>query len=299
MSPIPNFPFVFETRPLTESARANVSGEFVSLPLGVTHYELGGPEEGAPVVLVHGFSIPYFIWDPTFDALTKAGFRVLRYDLYGRGYSDRPRARYDISLFTRQLLDLLDALHFETPVHLCGLSMGGPIAASFAAEHPERVSSLVLFDPAGARKTPFPPAFKLLLIPGVGELILGFFGKDTLLKGIARDFYDPEFLAPFLEKYRPPMQFYGFGRAILSTMRNGMLDDFSETYRRVGERISRVLLFWGTDDKTVPFEHSQAILEAIPHAEFHPIEGAGHIPHYETPERVHPILIDFLSGREG
>jgi len=299
MTPLPNFPFLFETRALDDAARAEAEGDFVRLPLGVTHYEIGGPKDGAPVVLTHGFSVPYFIWDPTFDALTKAGFRVLRYDLYGRGYSDRPRARYDIHLFTRQLLDLLDALDFRDPVHLFGLSMGGPITASFAAEHPERIASLALFDPAGARQTPFPPAFKLLLIPGVGELILGFFGKETLLKGIARDFYDPAFLESFLEKYRPPMQFRGFGRAILSTMRNGMLGDFSDAYRKVGERISRVLLIWGVEDKTVPFDHSRAVLEAIPHAEFHPIEGGGHIPHYETPDIVNPILLKFLaSGNE-
>jgi pimeloyl-ACP methyl ester carboxylesterase len=48
---------------------------------GVVHYELTGSEDAPVVVLVHGFSVPCYVWDPTFEALTEAGFRVLRYDL--------------------------------------------------------------------------------------------------------------------------------------------------------------------------------------------------------------------------
>ena len=75
----------------------------MQLSQGYVHYELGGPVGGEKVVLVHGLSVPYYIWDPTFDALTEAGFRVLRYDLYGRGFSDRPKLRYDADLFDEQL----------------------------------------------------------------------------------------------------------------------------------------------------------------------------------------------------
>ncbi len=89
------------------------SGSFVALSDGCTHYELGGPQDGRPVALVHGFSVPYFIWDPTFRFLADSGFRVLRYDLFGRGFSDRPHLRYDIDLFCKQLRELLDILGFE------------------------------------------------------------------------------------------------------------------------------------------------------------------------------------------
>jgi pimeloyl-ACP methyl ester carboxylesterase len=45
----------------------------------------------------------------------------------------------------------------------------------------------------------------------------------------------------------------------------------------------------------VPFAFSKDILADIPHAEFHPIEDSGHIPHYEKPGIVNPILFKFLS----
>src|SRR5438552_15439496 len=69
-----------ERRDLDSAARAGLSGAFASLPDGYTHYELGGPadvNDGRVVVLAAGFSVPYYIWDPTFKALTEAGFRVL------------------------------------------------------------------------------------------------------------------------------------------------------------------------------------------------------------------------------
>ncbi len=76
---------------LSDTVRVSLPGQFVKLPLGVVHYELAGPENAPTVVLVHGFSVPYYIWDPTFEALTRAGFRVLRYDLYGRGFRTGPK----------------------------------------------------------------------------------------------------------------------------------------------------------------------------------------------------------------
>ena len=91
------------------------------------------------------------------------------------------------------------------------------------------------------------------------------------------------------------MKYKGFMRAILSTMRSGMLGDFSSSYRKIGERGTPTLLFWGKDDRTVPFAHSVDIRSAIPQAEFHAFENCGHIPHYEKPDEVNPILLEFLK----
>src|ERR1044072_6166059 len=71
-----------ERRDIDESVRATATGQFVRLSDGYTHYEIGGPPTGRPVVLPAGVSVPYYIWDPTFAALAQAGFRVLRYDYY-------------------------------------------------------------------------------------------------------------------------------------------------------------------------------------------------------------------------
>jgi pimeloyl-ACP methyl ester carboxylesterase len=288
------FPYLSETKELNDTTRADAPGSFVRLSDGYTHYELSGPENGRPVVLVHGFSVPYFIWDPTFEFLKESGFRVLRYDLIGRGYSDKPDLRYDIDLFCKQLRELLDTLGLETIV-LAGLSMGGPITASFTARYPESVQKLVLVDPSGARPISLSRLLKVGTLPGIGELVLGLFGSGHLSKGVGSDFYNPTNIKAFAEKYMIQMKFKGFMRAILSTMRNGMLGEFISIYHQIGEMNIPTLLLWGRNDKTVPFEHSNDIRAAIPQAEFHAFENCGHIPHYERPDEVNPILLEFLK----
>jgi pimeloyl-ACP methyl ester carboxylesterase len=288
------FPYFGETKELNHAIRSQAPGDFIQLTNGWSHFQLGGPENGNPVVLVHGFSVPYFIWDPTFEFLTASSFRVLRYDLLGRGFSDRPRTRYDIDLFCQQLRDLLGKLGFNR-TNLVGLSMGGPISASFTTRHPERVKKLVLVDPVGARSVRFPGLLRVMLTPGIGELALGFFGRTQLAKSIASAFYDPAHMKAFAQKYMGQMEYKGFFQAILSTMRSGMLGDFSSTYQDIGKMGIPVCVFWGCDDQTVPFTQSRHILAAIPQARFHGIENCGHIPHYEKPEEVNPLLLEFLS----
>jgi pimeloyl-ACP methyl ester carboxylesterase len=111
---------------LTAERRAASGGQYVTLSEGVTHYELAGATGETTVVLVHGFSVPSFIWDPTFEALKQAGFRVLRYDLFGRGLSDRPRGRYDLERFVRQLAELLRALQLSSVCRWSGFRWAAP-----------------------------------------------------------------------------------------------------------------------------------------------------------------------------
>jgi len=283
-----------ETKELNDETRKSAGGSFIQLPNGVTHYELGGNETGAVVVLVHGFSIPYFIYDPTFNFLTQSGFHVLRYDLFGRGFSDRPFTRYNLDLFVQQLADLLDVLRFTRPVKLIGMSMGGLIASAFTLRHPEHIQKLVLIDPAGARSIIRTAMLKAAKIPFVAEAALSFVGSERLIQFAAKDFFDPVFVELFKAQYLIQMQYKGFKRAILSTIRNGMLDSFIYIYAALGKMDKRILLFWGREDTTVPFDHSAELCRVMPNIEFHIIEKCGHIPHYEKPAEVNPILLEFL-----
>lgn len=282
-----------ENLELTAQVRAALGGCYASLSEGVTHYELGGPEDAPTVVLVHGFSVPSFIWDPTFQALTATGLRTLRYDLFGRGLSDRPLGCYDLDRFVRQLDELLQALDLPR-VALIGLSMGGPIVAGFTARFPERVSRLVLIDVAGVRALRLPLYLRLGLLPGVGELALALAGGERLVRGAAADFFDPQLVQAFQERYRQQMRYRGFLRALLSTLRCGMLGDFSDLYRKISALKLPVLVVWGRQDTTVPYEHAAILQQLIPQARLVTVEGCGHIPHYEKPQIVNPLLLEFL-----
>ncbi len=287
-----------EPKLAARQARVQPPGQLVRLSDGVTYFELGGPQKGKPVVLIHGFSVPNFIWDPTFAALATAGFRVLRYDLFGRGLSDRPNTSYDKGLYVRQLAELMDAVEF-LGVDVVSLSMGGVVAAEFAYRFPKRVGKLAFISPAGFDlKLPF--SVKLLYVRGLGESLfegLDRFGAGTILQNMFKDFYQPrqETLDAFAERYLEQMEYPGFKRAILSSLRMGMLDEDLDLFRRVGEMQKPVLLIWGEKDVTVPFRYNETFRKLVPQTEFHAIENSGHISHFEAADTVNPLLIDFLK----
>ena len=88
-----------EQKIMNAEARKAVGGSFIKLSDGITHYEKAGVAKNGVVLLVHGFSVPYFIWDGFFENLVKEGFQVIRYDQYGRGYSDRLNKEYTTTVY--------------------------------------------------------------------------------------------------------------------------------------------------------------------------------------------------------
>jgi len=284
-----------ETQFLNNDTRSSAPGNFIELPDGSVHYELAGSPAAHTVVLVPGFSVPYAIWDPTFNALIEAGFHVLRFDLYGRGYSDRPDIHYNQDLFDRQLINLLDALAISERIDLVGLSLGGAISVIFADRHPERISKLCLIDPAGL---PWPQSLPARLgkAPIFGELIMSLLGDKVLISNLADYFFSDEEYAELKEEFLLQMQFIGFKKSLLSTLRSGVTTGAEQAYLSVGKRNLPAMLIWGREDQVVPFELSNKVIELIPKIEFHPIDDAAHIPHYECPETVNPLLIEFLRS---
>jgi pimeloyl-ACP methyl ester carboxylesterase len=285
-----------ETRALDAAARAGTSGAYIQLSDGIAHYELAGPEAAPTVVFVCGFSTPYIIWDYTVPALAAAGYRTLRYDLFGRGFSDRPTAvRYDADLFDRQLAELIERLKLRSPVTLAGVSMGGAISVIFAERHPERVNGLILVDPAGF-PLPLPLSAKLVKLPGLGEYLMRVVGDRTIRAGMAGNFFDPSLLPDFARKFEVQLAYAGFQNAQLSTLRNMPLQSLAASYRSVGASGIPVLLIWGRADGVIPFATSAQVKAAMPQAQLVAVERAAHTPNYERPELVNPAIERFLAS---
>ncbi len=284
-----------EQRDLDAAARATVAGQFVRLSDGVTHYNVTGPESGRTVVLVHGFSVPLYIWDSTVTALSASGYRVVRYDVYGRGLSDRPDVAYDGPLYVRQINELLDSLRIATPVDLMGLSFGGFVTGHYVAAHPDRVRSLTLIDPVAS--SPEMPA--LLSWPVVGAWVWQVTQVPGMADNQVSDFLHPEHFPGWPELYRPQMRFRGFGRALLRSALISSRTNYDSLYAGVRRTGVPVLLVWGRQDQTVAFELSDVVRRAIPTLEFFPVDSAGHLPHMEQSSRVHDRMKDFLVAHAG
>jgi pimeloyl-ACP methyl ester carboxylesterase len=237
---------------------------------------------------------PYFIWDKTFPDLIKAGFRVLRYDHYGRGFSDRPRAVYGYDLYDTQLLELIKGLKLKTPLHLVGLSMGGAVSVIFTDRYPDLVSRVCLISPIS-----FPHQIstgqKLAKVPLLGESVMAVAGDSLIKKGVLSSLYKMQRFPEFMEKFEIQLIYRGYVEAILSTLRNISPELVVDAFRQVGKQKRPMMLIWGKDDEILPFSLSRKVKEVIPHIEFHSIDKAGHSSHYEKPEAINPLIVEFLE----
>lgn len=269
--------------------------EFVELPLGRTCYQTCGDKDNPVVVFIHGLSSPMCIWDKNFNVIADAGFYAVRYDLYGRGYSARPRIRYDIELFRGQLKGLLTKLDLFSSVHLVGLSMGGGIAVDFASRYPDWVKTVTLIAPAGLlQKT---VGIRVVTLPILGAIFYELYGKQALLKGVLSTLGDNEQdRQQMLRAYQEQMRIRGYREALISTLRHGPLYGLEDRYERLGQLNKRGKLIWGTKDDVVPIEMHHRVLQYIPWLEFHPIENGTHAVNYQQPEIVNSIIIELLKS---
>ncbi|HAC59081.1 MAG TPA: hypothetical protein DCF73_12095 [Rhodobiaceae bacterium] len=287
---------------LDDGAREKLLAEghaysFLELPEGTVHYRLEGPEDGQLVVLVHGFSTPSIIWSRYFKPLTDAGYRVLAFDIYGRGLSDRPNTIYNADLFDSQLTGLLDALGINRRVDIVGYSMGGGVVAIFAARHPERVRSMTLIAPAGLGKLSNERT-GMLMRPLIGDWIIRLFGTKIFYAAAAEEAKGIPEPGPLLAAVNRQLQYRGYGDALLSTMRHYPLEQADEFYATVGRSSIPVLAVWGEADKVVPFDHASRLMELVPQAQLRSYPGMGHSIGVVDPALVGGLIIRFLGEQE-
>ena len=276
---------------LDAAARKSAPGQFVRLSDGYTHYELAGPPGARVVVLAAGATVPYYIWDPTFKALVDAGFRVLRYDYYGRGFSDRPDIAFTQDLYVRQLHELLDAVHITGPFDLGGLSFGGAVITSVAAKYPDRVRSLIYVDPAF--RTP-QTLTALESVPWMWNIMTAILDERSWADGQLGDFLHPERFPDWPDRYRVQLRYRGFRRARLADLQSNTTADQRDELQKVGENQRPVLVIWGKQDPNVPFDLSASLMSVMPYARLIAVDEAGHLPQWERPDIVQPAIVSFL-----
>lgn len=283
------------TQELTAAVRKGLPGSFVELSAGVTHYELRGDDRGDVVVLIHGNAAPLVTWDRTIGSLCDAGLTVLRYDLFGHGFSDRPALpTYDRHFYNAQLAELLSHLDIAHPVRLVGSSQGGSIATCFAAENPGAVSGLALLAPF-FDELPGGLAYWLLTTPVLGELLLRVIG-DRKLADLSDAVASVDAVDDLQRQVEEQFRYDGKRRAVLANLRGDALKDATSCYRRVRDLGIPVLLTWGTEDRKIPRQSMSRLRALLPDIDYHEIDGAGHLAHYEAADRVNPLLTRFLAN---
>lgn len=115
-----------------------------------TSYSLSGPADAPVLALIHGLGLSRAVFDGLLPALT--GYRVLSYDLYGHGHSTAYPGTTSLTVYARQLADLMDHLGMAR-AHILGFSIGGMINRRFALDHPEKTASLAILNAPHDRGT--------------------------------------------------------------------------------------------------------------------------------------------------
>ena len=284
-------------KPLTADVRRRLApGQSVELSNGTIHYRIQGPEDGPVVVLVHGFSAPNFVFEQTAEGLAEAGFRVIRFDHFGRGWSDRPAAAYDPEFYDGELLDLFNALDLQQPVGLVGYSMGGVIAAEFTARYPERVAGLFLLTPAGLALNLFNEGLVswLIDIPLLGDWYWRLRGQ-SLLAGDPQ--YDDSSLPAERRLHgdvREQMAYQGYLPAILSSWRHLPMRDRDSVFAEAAATGVPMMAVFGGRDPVIGSESAARLRAAAPQARIETIADGDHGLTYELFDEVNPMLIGFF-----
>jgi len=246
------------------------------------HYYTLGPATGQPVVLVHGLGGRAEDWEKLAPYLRKAGYRVYLPDLPGFGQSERPpNFSYSVTDQSKMVVGFFDALGLKQ-VDLGGWSMGGWIVQLVAANNPDRVSRLMLFDSAGLYVkpewdtklfTPISPAevekLDKLLMPHPPDLP-NFVSRDILRVSREHSWIMHRSLDTMLQ-----------GRETTDTL--------------LPQLKMRVLIVWGELDQITPLSEGEKIHQLIPQSQMDVIAGCGHLAPNECANVIGPEMIRFLS----
>jgi pimeloyl-ACP methyl ester carboxylesterase len=277
-----------------------VEGQISNLTKGKIYYRWFEPEiinNDEIIILVHGFSTPSFVWNGILEDLLSTGRKVLVYDHYGRGFSDRPSTKYSLDFYVSTLEELVLNLKIENEINIVGYSMGGPIAAEFASLNSEKIKTLSLIAPAGYISEPS-WHLKALTYPILGDYIFRAFpGVFKSISASETDYSDdPKSIneEEFSELFVKQTLFKGFTDSLLSTIRNFDMSDSSKIYKKIGNLEIDSLVIWGALDKVVPVSGYDKLKQDIPLIFFKKIEEGTHDITYRQPSQVGTYLKDFI-----
>lgn len=253
------------------------------------------------VLLIHGLAGSSKTWDAVMPPLAQHT-DVIAPDLLGHGESAKPSGDYSLGAFASGLRDFLAVLDVPR-VTIVGHSFGGGVAMQLAYQHPELVDRLVLVGSGGlGREVSW--LLRMLSLPGFEYLMPLGFPKPAVEfgTGIGRELSRRGLRSERLgEMWRAYASLAGAPnrKAFVRTMR-GVIEPTGQTIDATDRLYlaARVptMLVWGDRDPIIPVAHGKAAHEAIDGSRLEIMEGMGHFPHVEEPERFAAVLLDFISS---
>ena len=283
---------------LSPQELADDDSQFITINGQLIHIKKMG--QGEPVfLLLHGFASSMYTWHAVMEPLSQIG-SVIAYDRTGFGLSERPltwkgQNPYSSEAQVELAVKLLD--HFGVQkVVLVGNSAGGTVAMQTTLTHPERVSGLILVDPAVYNGGGAPQWMQPILGTPQMRHLGPLFARQILKRGpdlLKLAWHNPTIISPeVLEKYQKPFRVENWDNALweftLASQPTGLR-------KRLSEFTLPILVISGDHDRIVPTKDSIRLAEELPDASLEVIPNAGHVPHEEQPQLFMKAVSNYLS----
>jgi pimeloyl-ACP methyl ester carboxylesterase len=259
--------------------------------------------DGPPLVLLHGFADSADTWRRALDLLARRGRRALAVDLPGYGEADPLAADVPVleqyRAFARAVVHHASAEAGHAGVILCGNSLGGAIALRAGEEDDLPLTAIVPVAPAGLdmprwfriiERDPFVRALLAAPVPLPEVVVRGVVGQAyRALAFAAPRRAAAEVVGSFTAQLRTR-------NAVSDVLANGrrLLPELHDCFALEDVRVP-VLLVWGDHDRMVTHGGARHILDALPDTTYARLDGVGHCPQVEAPERFVTALEEFTA----
>jgi pimeloyl-ACP methyl ester carboxylesterase len=219
--------------------------------------------------------------------------RAIAVDMPGYGQAERPRDfDYTVEGYARHFGALLDELGVRR-VHLVLHDFGGPWGLAWAADHGDRVASITLFNVGVVPGYTWHKFARIWRLPVIGELFQLTTTKTSFKVLAGRDNPKP-FPDAFIDETFSHID-WPMKRAVLRLYR--ATNDLGALTTRYGEALAPrkipALVVWGAGDRYLSVRYAE-VQKKYFDADVHVIDGAGHWPMIDEPERVRELVIPFL-----
>jgi pimeloyl-ACP methyl ester carboxylesterase len=282
-----------------ETKRAEVTvpgGRILDLPDGEMQVRERGPRSGSPIVLVHCFSCAMDWWDGMLPMLERR-HRVVEVDLLGHGGSGKPGSGYTPQNQALVVSEALERLHVRE-AEVVGHSLGGAVTVALSEEHPQFVDRAVIVDmPPDNSYGDLGFIAGLAFQPVLGEALWRIKPDFSIRDGLG---------VAFAPGYDVPDAFVEDVRRLTYTAYDESpegVDDFlnqESLDRRMKATGKPLMVLMGAEEQVVndPRRALAQYKRAVPSAQTHLIQGAGHSPNVEKPSQTAQLVLEFANQAE-
>ena len=238
------------------------------------------------LVLVHGLGASAERWNQVIP-LFEEDYRVVVPDLIGFGYSDKPQVDYTPDFFSEFLGKFFTESGITRP-NIIGSSLGGQVAANYAASNSKEVEKLILVSPAGVmrKSTPALDAYIMAALYPSEQSAKNAF---EMMEGSGKTVPE-EIVNGFVERMQLPNAKLAFMSTVLGLKNSELITSKLHTIS------APTLIIWGSKDPVIPINHADLFVSGIQDCRFFRMDGCGHTPYVQDPHVFTSKVLEFLNG---